>query len=70
MFKLQHYLLILTFYRVYKNQKEHYQNYWRGEFAPLSPPMATALDLTRSSTWAKLPAGVRMTRTKIHGAPE
>ena len=33
MFKLQYYLLILTFSRVYKNQKGHYQNYL-GAFAP------------------------------------
>ena len=36
MFKLQYYLLILTFSRVYKNQKGHYQNYW-GTFGRLAP---------------------------------
>ena len=30
MFKLQYYLLILTFSRVYKNQKKQYQNYGGG----------------------------------------
>ena len=29
MFKLQYYLLVLTFSRVYKNKKQ-YQNYWGG----------------------------------------
>ena len=34
MFKLQHYLLILTFSPVQKNQKGHYQNYFGGHLPP------------------------------------
>ena len=43
MFKLQCYLLILTFSRVYKNKKK-YQNYWEGEGGKcsLAHPVATA----------------------------
>ena len=47
MFRLQYDLLILTFSRVYKNQKKLYQNYWRGGHLPPPPPppVATALRL-------------------------
>ena len=45
MFKLQYYLLILTFPRVYKNKKKQCQNYWGGANAPLAPQVATALRL-------------------------
>ena len=36
MFKLQYYLLVLTFSRVYKNKKQ-YQNYWGGGGGKLPP---------------------------------
>ena len=48
MFKLQYYLLVLTFSRVYKNKKQ-YQNYWGGGGGkyPLAHPVATAMRLAR-----------------------
>ena len=45
MFKLQYYLLVLTFSRVYKNKKTVSKLLGGGGKYPLANPMATALRL-------------------------
>ena len=45
MFKLQYYLLILPFSRVYKNKKKHIKIIEEGGKCPLAHPGATALRL-------------------------
>ena len=45
MFKLPYYLLILTFFRVYKNQKNNIKIIGEGGKCPLAHPVATALRL-------------------------
>ena len=64
MFKLQYFLLILTFSRVYKNQKRHYQNYW-GHLPPLPslPPPPSGDGPVRSEILENkngLPAEIRI----------